>query len=155
MFHCHLDYFQKPPPGCRPKHKTGRPWCSERWQPLIYSIYHAWGPAWIEIYWNSIWLRAQSHMTSHYTWGYVTTLHDFGGILGRALDTFCWALTISWSRLLAHVWPYPWGHFKHETERPWSLQFIAWEQVQTYFECIVSCGIHHFVYEHWTLNSKS
>ena len=31
----------------------------------------------------------------------MTTLHDFGGVLGRPLDTFFWALTISWSRLLA------------------------------------------------------
>ena len=25
----------------------------------------------------------------------MTTLHDFGGVLGRPLDTFFWALTIS------------------------------------------------------------
>jgi hypothetical protein len=31
------------------------------------------------------------------------TLHDFGGVLGWPLDTFFWALTISWSRLMAHV----------------------------------------------------
>ena len=43
--------------------------------------------AWIEIHWNSIWLRAQSHTTSHYNWGPVTTLHDFGSALGRSLDT--------------------------------------------------------------------
>ena len=35
--------------------------------------------------------------------GFVTTLHDFGGVLGRPLNTFFWALTISWSRLLARV----------------------------------------------------
>ena len=64
-------------------------------------------PAWIKIHWNSIWLRAQSHMTSHYTWGSVTTLHDFGGDLRRPLNTFFWALTISWSRLLARVWSDP------------------------------------------------
>ena len=46
-------------------------------------------------------------MTSHYTWGYVTTLHDVGGVLGQLLDTFFWALTISWSRLLARVWNGP------------------------------------------------
>ena len=33
----------------------------------------------------------------------MTTLHDLGGELGRHLDTFFWALTISWSRLLARV----------------------------------------------------
>ena len=43
------------------------------------------------------------HMTSHYTRESVTTLPDFGGVLGRPLDTFFWALTISWSWLLAHV----------------------------------------------------
>ena len=66
-------------------------------------FYHVWGPAWIEIHWNSIWLRARSHMTSHYTWGSVTTLHDFGGVLGRPLGNFFWTLTISWSQLLARV----------------------------------------------------
>jgi hypothetical protein len=42
-------------------------------------------PAWIETRWNSIRLRARSHTTSPYTWG--TTLHDFGSVLGRPLDT--------------------------------------------------------------------
>jgi hypothetical protein len=46
-------------------------------------------------------------MTSHYTWGSVTTLHNFEGILGRPSITFFWALTISWSRLLARVWSGP------------------------------------------------
>jgi hypothetical protein len=36
----------------------------------LFYFYHVWGPAWIEIYWNSIWLRARSHMASHCTWGY-------------------------------------------------------------------------------------
>ena len=40
-------------------------------------------------------------------WGSVTTLHDFGGVLGRPLHTFSWALTISWSRLLARGWSGP------------------------------------------------
>ena len=43
---------------------------------------------WIEIHRNSIWLRALSHMASRYTWGSMTTLHDFVGILGPPLDTF-------------------------------------------------------------------
>ena len=107
MFHGHLDYFQKPPLGGRPNTKPGdhgTPNAHNRWFILFY---HVWGPAWIEIHWNSIWLRAQSHMTSHYTWGSVITLHDFGGVLGWPLDTFFWALTISWSQLLAHVWSGP------------------------------------------------
>ena len=52
----------------------------------------------IEIYWISF---------SHYTWESMTALHDFGGVVGRPLDTFIWALTISWSWLLAHVWSGP------------------------------------------------
>jgi hypothetical protein len=71
--------------------------------PWFILFYRVWGPTWIEFHWNSIWLRTQSHMTSHYTWGSVTTLHDFGGELGWPLDTFFWALTISWSCLLARV----------------------------------------------------
>ena len=102
-------------------------------------FYHVRGPAWIEIHWNSIWSRAPSHMTSHYTWGSMTTLHDFGGALAGPLNTFCWALTISWSQLLARVWsgvlncvtgifrdgPFKGGkgHFTHETESPWPLHF--------------------------------
>jgi hypothetical protein len=99
--------FQKPPFGGRPNTKVGdlgTPNARNRWFILFY---HVWGPAWIKIHWNGIWLRAQSHTTSNYTWGSVTTLHDFGGVLGRPLDTFFWALTISRSRLLAHVWSGP------------------------------------------------
>jgi hypothetical protein len=32
-----------------------------------------------------------------------TALHDFGGVLGRPLDTFLWALTFSWSQILARL----------------------------------------------------
>ena len=45
-----------------------------------------WGPAWIDICWNSMLLRDWSHMASHYTWGPVITLHDVGGVLGRPLE---------------------------------------------------------------------
>ena len=37
----------------------------------------------------------------------MTTLHHFEGVLGKPLDTFFWALSISWSWLLAHVWSGP------------------------------------------------
>ena len=47
------------------------------------------------------------HMSSHYTWGFVTTWHDYGGVLGWPLDTFFWDLTISLSQLLARVWSGP------------------------------------------------
>ena len=108
MFHGHLDYIQEPPLGGRPNTKPGdygTPNAHNRWFILLY---HVGGPAWIEIHWNSIWSRARSHTASNYTWESVTKLHDFGGVLGRRpLDTFFWALTISWSRLLAHVWSGP------------------------------------------------
>jgi hypothetical protein len=35
-------------------------------------FYHAWGPTWMKIHWNSVWLRMWSHMSSHHTWGYHT-----------------------------------------------------------------------------------
>ena len=38
----------------------------------------------------------------------MTTLHDFGGVLGRPLDTFFRAFTTSWSQLLTRVWSGPW-----------------------------------------------
>ena len=56
-----------------------------RWFILFY---HAWWPTWIETHWNSIWLRIRSHMASHYTWGFATTRHDFGGVLGTAFGHF-------------------------------------------------------------------
>jgi hypothetical protein len=49
------------------------------------------------------WLRARSHMASHYTRGPVNTLHVFESVLGRPLETLFWALTTSWSWLFAHV----------------------------------------------------
>ena len=73
----------------------------------LFYFYHVWRPAWIETHWNSIWFRAWAHMTSHFTWESVTTLHDFEGVLGWPLDTFFWALTIPLSRLLTHVWSDP------------------------------------------------
>ena len=107
MFHDCLDYSQKPPLGSRfntISRDHGTTNAHNRWFILFY---HVWGHAWINIHWNSIWLTAQSHMASRYTWRFVTTLHDFGGVLGRPLDTFLWALTISWSRLLVRVWSGP------------------------------------------------
>ena len=42
------------------------------------------------IHWNSIWFKDRLHMTSQYSWGAVTTLHEFGGVLGWPLNTFFW-----------------------------------------------------------------
>ena len=55
----------------------------------VFYFYHVWEPTWIEIRWNGICLRARSYMASHYTWGSVTTLHDFGGVCWDGL----WALS--------------------------------------------------------------
>ena len=104
MFHGHSDYFQKPPLGGRPNTKPGNHGTPNAHNRRIILFYHVWGSAWIEIHRNSIWLRARSHMASHYTWGSVTTLLNLEGVLRRPLDSFSWALPISWSRLLAHVW---------------------------------------------------
>ena len=109
MFQGHLDYFKKPLLGGRLNTKPGdhcTPYVHDRWFILFYCV---WGHAWIKIHWNNIWLRARSHMTSHYTWGSITTLHDFEGVLGWSLHTFSFlrALAIQWLRLLAHVWSGP------------------------------------------------
>ena len=72
MFHGHLDCFQKLFLGGRLNTKLGDRGilnAHNRWCILFYDV---WGPAWIDIHWNSIWLRAWSHLTSHYTWGSVT-----------------------------------------------------------------------------------
>jgi hypothetical protein len=85
MFRGHLDYFQIPPFEGRSNTKLGEhgiPNIHNHWFILFY---HVWGPVWIEIYWNNMWLRAWSHVTSHYTWGSVTTLHDFWGAFGHFL----------------------------------------------------------------------
>jgi hypothetical protein len=97
MVHGHLDSFQKPPLGGRPNTKPedhGIPNAHNHWFIFFYHCIH----------WNSIRFMERLHMASHYTWGSVTTLHNFGGALGQPLDTFFWALTISWSQLLALVW---------------------------------------------------
>ena len=87
MFHGHVDYFQKPPLGGRPNTKPGdhdTPNAHNRWFILFY---HVWGPAWIDIDWNSIWLRAR-HIWLH------TTLEDayqttwFGRCVGTAFGHF-------------------------------------------------------------------
>ena len=107
VFHGYLDSFQKPSlegrSNTKPEHH-GTLNIHNHWFILFY---HVWGFVWIKIHWNSIWLRAWSHMTSHYTQGSVSTLHYFGGVLWWPLDTLFWALTISWSWLLAPVWSGP------------------------------------------------
>jgi hypothetical protein len=98
-FHGPLDYFQKPLLGGRLNTKLGdhdTPNPHNRWFILFY---HVWGAVWIEIHWNSIWLRAQSHTTLEGPWPHYM-------ILEVSWDNL-WALTTSWSRLLDHVWSGP------------------------------------------------
>ena len=72
MFYGHLDYSQKPPLGGRHNH-----WETMALRTLttvgLICCYRVWGPAWIEIRWNSTWLRAWSHTTSRCILGFVTT----------------------------------------------------------------------------------
>ena len=94
-----LGYFQQPPLRGRP-HTTlgdhGTPNAHNHGFIILL---------WVDIHRKSIWLRAWSQIiTAHYTRTYVTMLHDFGDVLGWALDTSFGALTISWSQLLARVW---------------------------------------------------
>ena len=136
MFHGHLDSFFKSLLGGRPTTKLGdhgTPNVHNRWFVLFYRV---WRSTWIDIHWNSIWLRARSRMTSHYTWGYVTTLDDFGGVLGRPLDTFLWVLTISSSRLSTRVWSglksqLNWGQSEQSQPlRAWRLGLSTWHGSQ-------------------------
>ena len=98
---------KKPPVGGRPNTKNREIMALQTLTTILILFYRVWGPAWIEIHWNSIWLRPKSYMTSHYFEDPWHTLHDFGDVLGQPLDTFLGALTISWSRLVARVWSGP------------------------------------------------
>ena len=127
MFHGHLDYFQKPPLGGRPNTKPGdhgTPNAHNRWFILFY---HVWGPAWIEIHWNSIWLRVRSHMTSHYTWGSVTTLHDFGWCLGTAFGHFVLGCHYFMVTALGSCVKWPLGNRTRQFSEPDPKARIVWE----------------------------
>ena len=112
--------FKKPLLGGKPHTKPGDHGIPNTHDCWFILFYHVWGPAWIDIHWNIIQPRARSHMTSHYTWGSVTTLHDFWGILGRPLDILFWAPTFTWSRLLARAWSGP----RLPTELQWTYHYI-------------------------------
>jgi hypothetical protein len=95
---CFMDYFQKPSLGGRPNTKPrdhGTPNTHNCWFILLY---HAWGSAWIEIHWNSVWLRAWSHTTSHYTWGSVRNITWFWRCVGTAF----WTLSFGLSQFHGH-----------------------------------------------------
>ena len=62
MFHGHLDYFQKPTLGGRSNTKLGDHGTLNAHNSCFILFYHTWGPQWIKIHWNNVWLRAQSHI---------------------------------------------------------------------------------------------
>ena len=106
-----LDRFQKTSLGGRSNTKLGdhgSPNVPNHY--LFLLVYHGGGPAWTKIHRNSICLRAQSRMNLDGTWGSVTSLHDFGGVLigpWTLLFGLTQFQTISWSWLLVCVWNGP------------------------------------------------
>ena len=52
----------KPPLGSRPNTKPGDHGTLNAHNCWCILFYHGWGPKWIEIHWNSIWLRDRSHI---------------------------------------------------------------------------------------------
>jgi hypothetical protein len=114
-----------------------RTWHSKCSQPLVYSIFSC-----VRTRMNRNSLKKHSveglvtyDFTLHL--GFVITLHVVGSALGWSWDTFIWAFTISWSRLLARVWsgpkatlvictiglPVTKDHFPHQIESPWPFHF--------------------------------
>ena len=94
-------------------------------------------------------------MVSHYTWGSVTTLDDFGGMLGQPLDTFFWAFTIWWSRLLAHVWSGPKPQVEFTSLDPCCLGVCVWhlciwmnDPRQTSIHKTLERQLHHYLSIH-------
>ena len=96
MYHAHLDYFEKPPLGGRLNTKPGdhgTPNAHNHWLTLLY---HDWGPAWIEIHWKSIWLRAlvtydftlHLRIHDHTTWFWWCVGTAFGYTLSFGLSQF-------------------------------------------------------------------
>jgi len=86
-----IIFLKKTPLGGRPHTNLGDHGTPNAHNRRFILVYHPWGSTWIKKnHWNSIWLKARWHMTSHYTWKSMTTLHDYGGVLGWPLDTFFW-----------------------------------------------------------------
>ena len=157
MFHGHLGYFQKPPleVGWTQNRETMALWNLTTIDLLYYIICE--DPTWIEIHWNSIWSRAWSHISSHYTWRLVITLHDFGSVLGRPLDFFGGALTILRSRFLVHVWS---GHVNEalwmEGVWSWANHIQAIHSHRLILQCMKLLGQPNFFisyfYDKWKIN---
>ena len=87
MFRGHLDYSQKPPIGGKPNTKPGDHGTPKSHDCWFVILYHVWGPRKHKFIKIAFGFRPGQHMTSHYTCGPVTTLHEFGGVLGRPLES--------------------------------------------------------------------
>ena len=118
-------------------------------------------PAWIEIHWHSFWWRDWPHMTLHYTWEPVTTLHDFGSVLERPLGTFLgisqfhvhdswlvcevalsWRLK-RWERLILWTFPY----IRNLT--PESTSDLIWSSLISMNEIYGKFNTHMFLLDTW------
>jgi hypothetical protein len=116
--------FQQPPLGGRPNTKPGDHGTPNAHILWWITFYQAWGPAWIKIHWNSIWLRVRSHMASHYTRGSVTTLHGFLKCLGTAFGHFCLGSHNFMVTALGSCVKWPWtSSFMETTYAPFPPDF--------------------------------
>jgi hypothetical protein len=103
MFHGHLDYFQEPPLGGRLNTKPGDHGTPNTHNHFFILFYQVWGPSWIKKFIELAFGWGLGHvLTSHYTWRPVTVIHDFGGVLGRPLDTFFRARAFGLSKFHGH-----------------------------------------------------
>jgi hypothetical protein len=84
MFHNHLDHFKDYllKVGLTQNRET-----MTFWNLTTIAFFLCEHPTWIAIHWHNIWLNVWSHGTSHYNWGLVTTLHDFGSFLRWSMNT--------------------------------------------------------------------
>ena len=97
MFHGHLDCFQKPPLGGKStqNRETMALWTLTTVN--LFYFYHVWGPVWIEIHWNRIWL-GPDHIWLHPTLEVVWP-HDM--ILEVSCDGL-WTLSFGLSQFHGH-----------------------------------------------------
>jgi hypothetical protein len=77
--------FKEPPLGGRPNTKPEDQGTLKSHVDLLY-FFMCKGPAWLFIHWNRIRLRAMLHMSSHYTRGPMTTLHNIGIVIWTCLS---------------------------------------------------------------------
>ena len=129
LFHGRLDFFLKILPlGGRPRTKPGNHGTLNVYNCWFILFYHVWGPAWIEIRWNTTIGWGPGHIWLHTTLGGPRPRYM---ILEVSWDgTFFWALRISWSRRLVCVWSGP----KRNRRNSW------WRQIKRIGFWRPTCG---------------